>query len=169
MAVVLNEVAPYMEGTYSPSSQMAERFGGVEIPEEANMDLRRQYVHFFVVMYDLLDRTGWYDHTGDWDFHIGVVLRDGREEHHFGDGAMCGFARKDGTQDEKKAASIGLSDDRDYFLIDAPQFMDEPDYEKPVLNHPFVQFVSTVDEESGETVWLIPIEQISRIEFGWCS
>src|SRR5829696_2283582 len=71
----------------SPSTELADRFVGVEIPNDATPEQQRKAVNAFIETLSLIEHLGWYDHTSDWDFHIGVELMDGRANTHIGDGA----------------------------------------------------------------------------------
>jgi hypothetical protein len=148
------------------SSELADRFDGVLIDDADDDEGRHMAVNMFVSLYHLLEGTGWYEHTGDWDFHLGVRLEDGREESHFGDGAMIDLALEDGTTPDHE----GYSGDetRHYLRIEAPPFLDEQNYVE-VIPHPFDEYITDRSEDDGYFVWLIPVRQIRKLTFGYCT
>lgn len=129
---------------------------------------RHEAVNMFVELYHLLEGTGWYEHTGDWDFHLGVLLEDGREENHFGDGAMIDMALEDGTTPEHEGYS---GDETRHFLrIEVGYFLDEETYTERVAAHPFDEFLLPDEKRDEEiAVWLIPVRQIRKLTFGYCT
>lgn len=60
-----------------PSSEFLERFRGIDIPANATPEKRRREINFFIEAFQLVERTGWYDHTADWDLTISLTLTDG--------------------------------------------------------------------------------------------
>ena len=158
----------YHDGAY-PSTDLADRFSGVAIPEGVSDEMRRSYINAYVEIYHMLERMGWYDHTGDWDFHIGIKLNDGRQEDHFGDGASVDFVRGNSSDiDDDEQKTYNGEDDRAFLRVEAPPFLDAETFTK-LVPHAFDEFVSSRDSYTMVTFWDIPIELISEIGFGYCT
>jgi hypothetical protein len=90
-----------------------------------------------------------------------VKLNDGRQEDHFGDGASVGLVR-DADDNGKRDMPYSGSDDRNFLRIEAMLYGEGA--------HPFDEFlVQGGGQSEQESVWLVPIEQISEIGFGYCT
>ncbi len=146
----------------APVSDLAGRFEGVTIDDGADNEQIHRTVNFFVEMVQLLDRLGWYDHTSDWDFHIGVELVDGRTNNHIGDGATIEWVG------EPPTGVYGGEDPRVFVRV-GPNFL----YEKIELDEdPLKEFRNEqrfTDGDGSEFYYRIPIDKIRKLTWGWCS
>lgn len=157
------------------STNFADSFEGVEVTADEPDDVRLSYVNFFVETFHLLEKTGWFDHTSDWDFHVGIRLRDGREEAHFGDGTTLAIVERLAMNehrqlDDAAVGSLELASGKDLALfVEAPGFF-VFDGEEAELSHAFDEFaVSGPEPQTNECVWLIPVRQIEKLTFGFCT
>jgi hypothetical protein len=157
------EARSYPQGREAPSSEIADRFEGVVVDEGADNEQIHRTVNAFIEMFHLLERLGWYDHTSDWDFHIGVELTDGRTNNHIGDGAEIEWlGRYVGRGD-----IIGLDDNRAHVKIGPNSLYEEVELEEDPLKE--FRTVTTHEGLESEYYYVIPIEKIRSLTFGYCT
>lgn len=148
------------DASAAPSYVLAQSFHGVEIPDDASPEQQHRLVDFFIRMYELLERQGWYDHTSDWDFHIGLTLTDGRKNDHIGDGATIAWA------DTADPLVYGGEDVRADIIV-GPNFVWEEDGETDSLKE--FRFQVDVPVDTTEYYYRVPISMIRDLEFGYCT
>lgn len=146
--IAIAETPSYVDDSSSPSYELAQRFSGVALPNDATPEQRRKLVNSYIEFYHMLERLGWYDHTSDWDFHIGIRLNDGRSDDHIGDGATIEW---NGGADEFVYSG---ADSRTAVRLHPAADESEPD--------PLNQY------RDGES-YIIPVEEIAEIGFGYCT
>lgn len=72
-------------GTYPDISPfMADQIEGVhdltqfdDTPTHSPYHHHMIYVRSLQTFYEAMNKIGWYEHTADWDWYVGVTLRDG--------------------------------------------------------------------------------------------
>ena len=153
MTVSISEPMTYEQSTNHPSSILADRFNGVLIPDDATTEMKQNYVNFFVEMFHLLERTGEFDHTNDWDFHVGVELWDGRKFDHFGDGAEVDLVNPRHSRAYLRITTIHFPEDGEESLWPFHSFRVDED------NHDAAQ----------DRIYHIPVTAIRQLAFGYCT
>lgn len=106
-------------GEEMPSCDLLSRFS-VEIPADATHEQRRCYVNFFIEAFHLIERTGWYEHTSDWDLIVIVEYNDGTR-FESSNGATCDWDKPD---------TLAISDDdtRNFIVNDLDTDSDAEEY-----------------------------------------
>lgn len=166
MKLLLANASPWMSG--SPSSQLADRFGGVEFDFEDSLEDRRKGVHAFVSIFRLLEHMGWYEHTSDWDFHVAVELSTGRANPHIGDGASVAFiTTRTSVGEVEEEFTYALDDERMFLQVSGPDVWDEEIERQGAEFDPLAEY--RVRSAGDEVTWAFPIVVLRKVGFGYCT
>lgn len=149
----------------SPSKLFADSLPSFVFHDEMDLEQRRKLVNAFILYWEMLERMGWYDHTGDWDFHVGVELNTGEANDHIGDGATVDWK----GQAEDLVYSGG--DTRDTVIITGPLYVDEADdqREADALKAYRTHTPELDPNTADEATWEIPINKLKSLTFGYCT
>lgn len=157
----------------NPSTMMADSFRGVSFSADDDREQRMKGLEFFTQMWRLLEHQGWYDHTSDWDFHVGIRLNDGRENSHIGDGADVygllvqppGHRTPDGAGREYAGEDLAT----DFFVSGPDVYSPDDNGLYGEEDDDQLKEFRTDGGIEGTFNYIIPVAMIQSVTFGYCT